>query len=188
MAEHTEPLTDLRTLRDYAAAVGREHFLREFAHPWLVRAGVTSEIPRELVASFDPTMDTLPASQARLNMFLGASAAVWPVVRRAGRSGTRITLGREADNDICIVNPAISKLHACFVAGSDEYLLVDAGSKNGTEIDGRRLEPEKTVPLRDSHAMRFGGIVSVLYCTADLLWQLFESGALGRDAEGEPPA
>jgi hypothetical protein len=167
--------------------VGREHFLNEFAHPWLVRAGVTSEIPRSVVSSFDPTTDTLPASQARLNMFVAPSASVWPVARAAGRSGNRVMLGRDVDNDIAITNPAVSKVHACFIVGSDEVLLMDTGSKNGTEIDGRKLEPEQPVPLRDNHAVRFGGIVSSLYCTTELLWQLFASGALGIDpvSEGE---
>ncbi|MHC5020163.1 MAG: FHA domain-containing protein, partial [Planctomycetota bacterium] len=179
MAESESPFTDLRTLADYARAVGREHFLQEFDHAWLVRVGTTQTFQKP-EQPYDPMRDTLPTQQSRINMFVGGGAELWPVDPADADAQGRVALGRELSNQIVLANPSVSKRHACFVFGDSMVKLVDLGSSNGTIADGRRLEPEKPFALGDHHSLRFGGAVSLLYCGSANLWALMDSGAVGR--------
>jgi chromosome segregation ATPase len=53
----------------------------------------------------------------------------------------RLTIGREASNDIVIDNTFISSFHAEFVRQPDgSYEIVDLKSSNGTFVNGRRVE------------------------------------------------
>ncbi len=60
-----------------------------------------------------------------------------------------ITLGRTANNDVIIADVQVSKFHAFFRLGPDgvRYELADAGSRNGTTVRGRKLEPRGPAQL-----------------------------------------
>lgn len=49
------------------------------------------------------------------------------------------TLGRSATCTLCIALPVVSRLHARISLEHDRYLLADAGSANGTFVNGQRL-------------------------------------------------
>ncbi len=51
----------------------------------------------------------------------------------------RSVLGRARDADIQIEDPNVSRRHAEIVQEGSAYWLVDLGSTNGTDIDGRRV-------------------------------------------------
>lgn len=180
MPESESAFTDLRTLADYARAVGREHFLREFDHAWMVRVGTTQTF-RKPPEPYDPMRDTLPTQPSRINMFVGSTAEIWPVSPKDADAQGRLSVGRELENRIVLANPSISKRHACFVFHDGVVRLIDLGSSNGTIADGRTLEPEKPHALGDHHSLRFGGVVALLYCATPHLWALMDSGAVGRE-------
>jgi two-component system response regulator AtoC len=51
-------------------------------------------------------------------------------------SGTQLTVGRAADNDICIADPRLSRHHAVLHFGPHALVeLEDLGSENGTHIE-----------------------------------------------------
>jgi len=52
----------------------------------------------------------------------------------------RSVLGRSRDVDVQIEDPNISRRHAEIVQEGSIYWLVDLGSTNGTEVDGRRVQ------------------------------------------------
>ena len=60
-------------------------------------------------------------------------------VRRTGRSvGHLITIGRAANNDVAIPDLSISRFHAFLKQGENgHWQLQDAGSTNGTSVNGR---------------------------------------------------
>ena len=49
----------------------------------------------------------------------------------------RVTIGRRADNDICLPFPAVSGEHAAVVTILDDSFLEDLGSTNGTLVNGK---------------------------------------------------
>jgi hypothetical protein len=51
-----------------------------------------------------------------------------------------LTLGREADNDIHIDHPDVSRHHLTLTPDGERLLLEDLGSSNGTFVNGERIE------------------------------------------------
>ena len=52
---------------------------------------------------------------------------------------TKLTIGRSSRNDICISDPFASRLHAEIRRETDQVMLVDNGSANGTYVNGKRV-------------------------------------------------
>lgn len=84
---------------------------------------------------------------------------VYPMRSRDPAKGTMITLGREASRDVVIPDMSVSRFHAFAKPGPDGALLLqDAGSTNGTTVNGesvliaasgppKRLKPGDNVRL-----------------------------------------
>jgi serine phosphatase RsbU (regulator of sigma subunit) len=71
--------------------------------------------------------------------------------------GTKFVLGRNADSDVIINDPAVSRVHARILVVHGKYLLEDGDgetkSRNGTYVNNRLLEKER-VPLRDNDRIK----------------------------------
>lgn len=80
----------------------------------------------------------------------------------------RITLGRTGNNDIEIDAPSVSRFHAWFVRDEkhDGWSIVDAGSKNGTMVGGKKLKPKEPVALSNGVVLKVGH-VELTYFTAE---------------------
>lgn len=65
----------------------------------------------------------------------------------------RMTIGRRADNDICLPFPAVSGEHAAVVTILDDSFLEDLGSTNGTLVNGKVITKHF---LRDHDAIDIG--------------------------------
>lgn len=76
-------------------------------------------------------------------------------------SGTVMTIGRDARNDIVINDPEVSRQHAQLSLQAQGYLITDQGSTNGTFVNGRRL----TAPhrLSDGDEVGLGETVVLMY-------------------------
>jgi len=53
-----------------------------------------------------------------------------------------LSLGRGPDNDICIDDATLSRLHLLFTKEHGAWTVRDAGSTNGTTVEGARLGPD----------------------------------------------
>lgn len=108
-------------------------------------------------------------------------AFVVPVRKAEGNAfGMMFTIGRAPNNDMVIKHPAVSKFHAYLRQNGDNWTLYDADSMNGTAIDGQRLAPEKSYPLRDGQVLQFGGaVVGEMLSPSDLHQRLRLEDALG---------
>jgi ABC transport system ATP-binding/permease protein len=82
-----------------------------------------------------------------------------------------ITIGRAVDNDIVIPDILASRHHATLVPTADGVEMQDAGSINGTFVNGTRV---KDAPLRDGDVVTIGNV--------DLV---FANGTLVRRTETE---
>jgi len=85
------------------------------------------------------TQPTEAASLAELGVEREIAVLRWNGQRRALEE-RRSVLGRSRDADVQIEDPNVSRRHAEIVQEGSTYWLVDLGSTNGTEVDGRRVQ------------------------------------------------
>lgn len=58
------------------------------------------------------------------------------------------TIGRHKDSTVSLPSPGVSKTHCTIVREADDhYCIIDQGSRNGTEVNGRLLEPNSRLQL-----------------------------------------
>ena len=69
---------------------------------------------------------------------------------------TETTLGRDREADFVIDDEQISKMHCRFRVEGAVCTIVDLGSRNGTSVNGRRLNPEVAQRLRHLDEVEIG--------------------------------
>jgi hypothetical protein len=89
----------------------------------------------------------------------GAAKAPEPLVFPPGR-GSRFTIGRTRDCDLCLSDLSVSRLHAELVRDGDGWLLNDLGSHNGTRLNGWLVR--ETVRVRPGDRLEFGAAAFIL--------------------------
>src|SRR5262249_7601023 len=75
----------------------------------------------------------------------------------------RMTIGRRADNEVCLPNLAVSGEHAVVVTILADSFLEDLGSTNGTLVNGKAIAKHF---LRDRDEIDIGKH-KLVYCTDD---------------------
>lgn len=86
---------------------------------------------------------------------------VVPFDRSRMLESPRLSLGRAAQCDVILPFAAVSKLHGHFLASAaGAWSFEDAGSQNGTAIDGVRLDAGHPAPLRNRALLRFGDVTA----------------------------
>ena len=85
------------------------------------------------------TQPTEAVSLEELEVDRQVAALEWSGQRRV-LDKQRVVLGRSRDVDVQIEDPNISRRHAEVVQEGTTYWVVDLGSTNGTEVDGRRIQ------------------------------------------------
>lgn len=58
------------------------------------------------------------------------------------------TVGRRGDNDLVIAHPTVSATHCKLLLHGSEIIVRDAGSLNGTYVDGRRVRGQSGIVSR----------------------------------------
>ena len=93
----------------------------------------------------------------------------------------RVTLGRTANNDIEIDAPSVSRFHAWFQRDepSDGWAIVDAGSKNGTHLGGKKLLAKKPAPLTNNTKLKVGHVELTFFTALGFLKALERRSTTG---------
>jgi pSer/pThr/pTyr-binding forkhead associated (FHA) protein len=73
-----------------------------------------------------------------------------------------LTIGRDAENDLTLPSPAVSRNHAMLSFHAGRWYVEDRGSYNGTFLNGTRVHPGTPLPLRHADRVEIGG-VSLLF-------------------------
>jgi pSer/pThr/pTyr-binding forkhead associated (FHA) protein len=83
--------------------------------------------------------------------------------------GLGITVGRTENNDIQVSDPSVSRFQGYFQLNprTGGWTFTDAGSTNGTFLNGKRLAPSKPEPLGGSAPLSFGNVVMRFYVPAE---------------------
>jgi hypothetical protein len=84
-----------------------------------------------------------------------------------------VTLGRGPENDVVVDDATLSRLHVVLMRADDgTWTVRDAGSSNGTRLEGRRLDPGKPEPLPVGSLLEAGSVRLTLHSSPDLLRRL----------------
>jgi hypothetical protein len=70
--------------------------------------------------------------------------------------GPELIIGRDAHNEVCVPEPAVSRQHACIAYRHPHWVLCDYGSRNGTLVNGVFVVE---VALENLHEIRIGDAV-----------------------------
>ncbi len=151
----TAPLS-LDTFLPDRRALSRDAFLRKYPNPMLV-IPLSSGEPLEDDGAFR-TQVLANAAPKNPIALAARQTLVVPVEKRSGDAFLAfIWVGRESRCDVALPFESVSKLQAQFVRRpTGELDLLDAGSTNGTFVDGNRLEKNKPSLMRDDLKIRFG--------------------------------
>jgi FHA domain len=82
----------------------------------------------------------------------------------------KVFVGRTNTNDIVLRDGRVSKLHAYFELDTAGRVaaIADAGSTNGTRLDGKALEPRVSTPIDLGQIVAFGPFVFSFISAADV--------------------
>ncbi len=146
-------------LGEFAGARGGEWLVWE-AGPWRPPSSARRE-----------TLLTGP--QTRL-LSSGESLAI----QLAARDGSsQVTLGRAADNDVAIDDATLSRVHLVLERGQDGWTVRDAGSRNGTKVEGRGVGAS-SVPVRPGMRIEAGAVRLTYHGSAGLYARLRSEPAI----------
>ena len=93
----------------------------------------------------------------------------------ARAEGHRLKLGRGDECDAIINDGTLSQVHLVLErAAKNGWTVCDANSRNGTQIDGVKLEPGKPARLENGSRLTAGQVSFTFYNAAGMLTRLKE--------------
>lgn len=133
---------------------------------WTFRTQTVASAPRALLERAENENVRLAPEIADYEVYPVAKAPnnPWP---------ERISVGRAKNNDVVLADNSVSKLHAHFklVEGTNDYAIVDAGSRNGTRVNETRLQAGVPTTVQVGDAITFGR-TKVSFLDGDALYEL----------------
>ena len=174
-----------KRVSDYyvASRLPKETFTARYPRPFLIAASNWSHAS-EGSHDEDPGFFTTVEDGANMadlveiakGRMLNPESWVFPLVKRSGTAAKSmiVTLGRAENCDVVIAAPGISKSH-CYISTAifqdSRYLLIDPGSTNGTQLNGRRLDPGHKAALSSGDRISIGDGVVLRFCLSEDFWK-----------------
>lgn len=119
------------------------------------------------------------AAEALARAFAEAPHYVVPLKKRQDVDAAfadRISVGRAPNKDIVLRHGSISKFHAWFQFDEAAAIfVVDAGSKNGTRVNGAMATAREPMRVDSGDRVTFGS-VEARVCVARALWRALHQG------------
>jgi len=112
----------------------------------------TAELPQLELPQEAPAAAPAPEASPRMRRYLigiDLVGCVHEVTRH------RVNIGRTHDNDLRIVDPTVSRLHAMLTVRNGDAVVVDANSRNGVFVNGIQVRYAK---LEDGDLLTFGTV------------------------------
>jgi pSer/pThr/pTyr-binding forkhead associated (FHA) protein len=82
--------------------------------------------------------------------------------KSAGRSISlkrdKLLIGRSEDCDVRPLSEEVSRRHCAITVGPADVWIEDLKSRNGTFVNGKRIEPENRIKLADGDMIRVGSL------------------------------
>lgn len=156
-----------------ARTLEREGLAAELRESRPLIAAVTDALPPEASADgADATGEQSPEVDFTLELPTPELPPVMPAVAAVPRlrryligldlvgcvheiTSRRVNIGRTRDNDLRIVDPTVSRLHAMLTVRNGEAMVVDANSRNGIYVNGIQVRYAR---LDDGDLVTFGTV------------------------------
>ena len=150
----------LSTLAAQLASAGVEGFRGQHPHDWLVwEPGAWRPPDRTTLVVAAGTADAGRAGEA-------LALALEPTKAAPGQ----VTLGRGETCAVTINDGTLSQLHLTFMKTAEGgWTVRDAGSKNGSKLDGIKLEPGQPWPLRSGARIQAAQVAFTFYTPEGLV-------------------
>lgn len=152
---------------EYAAelrSLGSVVFSANYPTPVFIVKGVTGNLKDNSSGRQGVTMVTVDVrtvdEMRQASLLVGR---VFMIRKGKGANPGSITLGRTAVNDVCVPEYSISQRHCLIKTEAGGVSLTDAGSTNGTFVNGTRLLPQKALLLVDGIEVTLGRFVFVFH-------------------------
>ncbi|MBL4849706.1 MAG: FHA domain-containing protein [Planctomycetes bacterium] len=129
--------------------------------PSFQRLRTGSEFATRVQHSSDEERKPAPARRP-----VGGEGGLLPLKKDGGGSASAmITLGRFDNNDLVVPDDRVSKFHGHFQDDDQGWTFTDAGSTNGTLLDGTALVPFRPYPLNPGSTLVISNDVTLVYLT-----------------------
>lgn len=172
-------IASTRALADQAA------FVAAFPHPFLVHEATARGAPVQPTADRRTAKISGKAAAPIGDGFAREDVWIFRVCPRdLERDHGDVTLGRDEGCDIVVADPTVSLVHARFsleagIGEDDEgdgrtFYVADAGSSNGTFVDGVATPKDEPVALDDQTSLRFGAQAKFQFFTAAGFYQFLD--------------
>ena len=181
-------MSNLKALKDLVDRyMGKDQgeFLAEFPDSLMILDDIGEESGDEVgfqTIQVGPGNGTDPSERALTSILgkLGGDTNKWvfPLHNATGKFACMLTVGRAANSDMRLNVASLSKFHAYLthVARENSWYLADAGSSNGTFLNGEELPQSHGKKKLDSgSAIRFGPDVFATFYKAEDFWELLQS-------------
>ena len=142
----------------------------------------------EFTTQLLPTTDT-PHQPIRLPppIPIGGEGGLLPLEKdRGGSAGAMITLGRFENNDLVVPDDRVSKFHGYFQESNQGWTFTDAGSTNGSHLDGLPLVPLRSYPLNPGSTLVLSSEVILVFLPPLQICRLLRGDA-GPGSPAAPP-
>lgn len=171
----TQNISDL--IAAAKAAGSDEAFVEQYPFPFLVREATGKSVPA--VPTDRGTQRLKAAAVPTGDGFMEAEVSVYAVCPRDPENNEgAVTLGRDAGCDVVVADGSISTVHLRFtleVEGDERvFFVADAGSSNGTFLNGERLEPDAPTRISDQDSLRVGPAVKLQFFTAEGFYEFLD--------------
>lgn len=167
MAE-TEPL-QLANLIPHAVALPAEKFRAQFGDWFLVGSPPPDGTDWSFRTGSLKSIKTNPGEQPIL---VDVHDQVWALRKaKKGAFMDTVLIGRASSNDVQIRDPNVSKLHARVFIRPEGLFIADAGSRNGTKVNGTVVPSGEDAAVGDNDAVGFGDRIFNVFSGARL-WEI----------------
>lgn len=150
--------TAIRELRAEARELPPEAFEDRHGAAFLLLTAADLSVPRGPESTEVQLMDD---GAARGESTASLALIAFPLRRGEHSRGHLITLGRAPTNDVVIPDLSISRFHAFVKEGEGHWRMLDAGSTNGSTVNGRNVPQQGTghaVELKSGDNVRLGQV------------------------------
>ena len=137
---------------------GEQAILQKYAHPFLL---YPEKYGKGSFTAYHTQMVSRPGGAGGI-AGVGKNILQFRVLSPNPELGTsyprKMIVGRSPEREFCVDHSTVSKRHAVLIYDADRnsYRLGDAGSTNGTFLNGQSVEAGRPVYIKDGSVVTFG--------------------------------